>query len=96
MSYKHTPGPWKFDHDMDGDFLIWADSKPCIAITDHDHEDDKANGQLMAAAPELLAVLETALVWEMDYRILNNLGKRGPDWVVRGLAAVAKAKGESL
>lgn len=93
MPNKHTPGPWKFDHDMDGDFLIWADSKPCIAITDHDHEDDKANGQLMAAAPELLDALGDALVvlysGEGDIADIEAAIKKAE-------AAIAKAKGESL
>jgi hypothetical protein len=40
---------------------------------------------------ELLEVLKTALLWEMDYRLINNLGKKGPDWTERGLAAIRKA-----
>lgn len=53
-----------------------------------------ANSHLIAASPEMYEVLATALLWEMDYRLRNNLGKQGPDWVERGLAALKKARGE--
>lgn len=60
-SEKFTPGPWRVDHDMDGDFVIGSDAKPIIAITNLDHEDDEANGRLIAAAPQLYEALNVVL-----------------------------------
>lgn len=56
MKSKHTPGPWKvqrhgqdvYDHDVE----IWSQNT-CIAFID-----GAANARLIAAAPELLSLLQ--------------------------------------
>lgn len=71
---KHTPGPWELDSAKDGDSRyqiingqlpkgINGDFGYPVADTMNRHhciapEEDEANGQLLAAAPEMLEALE--------------------------------------
>lgn len=93
MSTKHTPGPW---HLMDGGgfaFRIGDDAdedKANILCTRYEWqeraEEMLANGQLIAAAPDLLEACEALIyAWEHGYR------EDMPEHWLR--AAVAKAKG---
>jgi hypothetical protein len=89
---KHTPGPWRVvdswnDHMVEGqngEEIIWQDGPhgtPTI---------NEANARLIAAAPDLLAVLEelqeSAAYWS-EYDVPIGI-------VDRINAAIAKAKGE--
>ncbi len=94
---KHTPGPWKADHEggyiftNDGQMMVgqvrgWGTLKYkgeeiAIAI-------QEANGTLMAAAPEMLGALELALVR------LRNADPRGVETDTYKICskAIAKAK----
>lgn len=77
---KCTLGPWKVVRAVDGDYAIYSDLR-MIAITDDDCPVDKANALLMAAAPDMLDLLE-----ECEPYIAGELGKRIK-------AAIAKARG---
>lgn len=100
MTDKHTPGKWSVycdPHDEDAprgfEFTIHSDTYGCVGYwTGHkqNHKDERwylteADARLIAAAPDLLASLEMALVW-LDYE-----GK----YDVQGIrSAIAKARGQ--
>lgn len=108
---KHTPGPWRFD--PDGDF-IWsvpsgAESPDVIADVRGYGANlpREANGQLLAAAPELLEAAKAAVqelcglaayLETCDHAvILDNLqslvaGMRHKQELIE--AAIRKARGE--
>ena len=82
---KHTPGPWKNQHDLtrgrDPIGILSADGMEVVA-----EASSEANAQLIAAAPDLLEALKA--VQRLDYfREHNGLAD-----TVR--AAIAKAEGE--
>lgn len=100
---KHTPGPWEHDRSY-----IRSDDGLRVAIVDDDGCGDAemaANGDLMAAAPEMFAALEA---WGEYDQLLRSLPGEGPvyggeiaavdaayDACVRATAAaLAKARGE--
>lgn len=59
---RHTPGPWTFDDNMGCRDIRGADGKPIASTHGLANDDeDQANARLIAAAPELLAALKTAL-----------------------------------
>ena len=72
---RHTPSPWESVCDADGDHAIWANDV-LIAVTDgwpdatarvhsekvRTHDEDEANAHLIAAAPEMLELLEEAVL----------------------------------
>lgn len=81
---KHTPGPWVVNKE---DFLdVYAPNDGAytvatVAVTTDD--EDEANSKLIAAAPDMAEALAD---------IVNNApGKRHPDWLARGRAALLKA-----
>jgi hypothetical protein len=100
---RHTPGPWRVDRaharPQESDPLaIYAPNGDRLAIlTDESTDEWRANAQLMAAAPELLAEAEVALA----------LIKQGGDDLARKTyfksnvvmarlqAVIDKAKGET-
>lgn len=57
---KHTPGPWRFE--MENSYYKIYENKHDIRITTLNQEvtEDKANAQLIAAAPELLEACKRA------------------------------------
>ena len=90
---KHTPGPWEVaDGRRIGVNLPNAigneyDSH-CIAITQESaHINAEANAHLIAAAPELLAMLK-------DLVDLEGPQPGNSAWGDRALALIAKAEGE--
>jgi hypothetical protein len=102
----HTPGPWSVNEFTDGSFVI--DPRFGLngghnvvgvgAITGpHAH----ANARLIAAAPDLLALLKECaddLEAEIQARASGELPRRiarDMDTVVRARAAIAKAGGRS-
>jgi hypothetical protein len=68
---KHTPGPWRYRNSLHGEMEIWRhepNENPIALIAKvvrqsvplH-HGDHACNGQLMAAAPELLEALKEVM-----------------------------------
>ena len=61
---KHTPGPWKYRGDLigimdDSDTQSYGSIRVICRIDDWDFKDQaRANGHLIAAAPELLEALK--------------------------------------
>lgn len=89
--FKGTPGPWVIDGvDVGAEFNIdSADGGTSVGITsqifrDKDNEIRRANTQLIAAAPELLSVLQ---------KIVES-GHILPHFKIESQWAIAKALGE--
>ena len=87
MPHSFTPGPWetlKFSqHELQTDFAMVKVGKRVHMIGYSD--EDKANAQLIAAAPELLAALEALLDYE------NGIQKAKAEQMA--YAAIKKAGG---
>jgi len=87
---KHTPAPWtwipgkKSDQGSIEPDICWFGDDTTYYPTEGDPPND-ANARLMAAAPDLLNMLEIAVSYA------------GPTdgWVSDARAAIAKAKGET-
>jgi hypothetical protein len=96
---KHTKGPWYFEEDGLGCKSIchnvpdeWhaegKDKELCYTTGLAEEEEDLANAHLIAAAPDMLEALFSA-VWYL------NEGIEPPDYVIEGYEAVIrKAKGK--
>jgi len=70
---KHTPGQWKFHAGvMEPSFVFTGDEDKPNAIAEvflkgnFDHEQTNANGNLIAAAPELLDLLKRITTFHSD------------------------------
>lgn len=93
---KHTPGPWEISkHGTPAhspQFGVYAPDSPSLRVNDHVivvGENAEADANLIAAAPDLLAVLEGVLIASEDNGKMSDI-----DW--NGLrAAIAKAEGNS-
>jgi len=89
----HTPAPWKCDLVS---LKIWAnDGNTEIARTSSDVSisEEEANAHLIAAAPELLDLLEAAVA---RVQIANEEGNPILSaWLPDALSALRKAKGEA-
>lgn len=85
---KHTPGPWKYLAEKEG--MAGAITAKTGWVCDFDTDPSPANANLIAAAPDLLAVLqelqESASYWS-EYDVPLGV-------VDRINSAIAKAKGE--
>ena len=74
-THKHTPGPWKFGKELTARSVEWlvsfdAGSKGrgiAIAETCAGSGNEEFDARLIAAAPELLAALETAYMALIGY-----------------------------
>ena len=98
---KHTPGPWEVSDTsvcLDGPLSSWnrticdlghygSDGRTC-------YPNAKANGLLIAAAPDMLAALE-AVLKELIYSRGEVFGPSDEEIVNLTKAAIAKAKGGS-
>jgi hypothetical protein len=99
---EHTPGPWTAAPCSRAGYWIAVDKHPFSVVATLDEEgrygaiegdNAEANARLIAAAPDLLAVVEEAI------RLYGKPG--GPwnvpsdpgGWIARAQAAVAKARG---
>ena len=92
MSAMHTPGPWNWDSSVwdydpenDAPWLIDAEAKR--VLWGGIKCDSEADAHLIAAAPDLLAVLREAL----DFPLITE----GSDWWTRVRTATAKAEGKA-
>lgn len=95
MSAKHTPGPWLTDrnnvhtgqiatvhHCIGNDWIeIWTDKWAETGLGEGEQE---ANARLIAAAPDLLAALQSVLANSLDSQGLADAHKQAR-------AAIAKA-----
>lgn len=100
MGTKHTPGPWAVNGiaiDAGVTTVCWMAEPPQYAgDTAKFCDNDKANARLIAAAPDLLAALESIL---RAHETGNNGAVRGEAILCRSFeskarAAITKAKGE--
>ena len=89
---KHTPGPWtaqRIDNST-GDTLyqchVFVEPGVCGLWSPPGNTETEANAHLIAAAPDLLAVIE-------DILVATNLRGSGHPLEAKAKAAIAKAKG---
>jgi hypothetical protein len=83
MKKKHTPGPWKISKTIN-DFSIYAEANDNLDIAAVyqksraiDHEEARANTDIIAASPELVEALEAivaAINGEFDNPSLMKFG----------------------
>jgi hypothetical protein len=100
VTAKHTPGPWTYSGDSDGDFIVWAGEGFLAnvggsfinAVVEDPQKElvafdcEQANARLIAAAPELLEACKRAV------QLLKGCGAN-VDEDEPILAAIAKAEG---
>lgn len=91
MDTKFTPGPWFANLQDDGGFNItdmvdcWEASVLCTRFAWAEKEEENhANARLMAAAPDLLAVLAKIRGYHVNHHVLHEID-----------AAITKATGEA-
>ena len=99
----YTVGPYRkimFDPPLEdftgARFAIHADAAPggvAVLIGGLGNAEEEANANLFVAAPELFAALEWAILWNAEYKQLNNLSG-DPEWVRLAEAAIRKAEGK--
>ncbi len=81
---QHTPGPWKYWHEKGYVGEINAQNGTLVAGFDTEPNED--NARLLAAAPELLEALQTAL---QAFSEMNHARTR-PEWFTRGREAAVQ------
>lgn len=87
---KHTNGPW-IHGELDGDVVcVWSPDIGTIATVNGEMVAHKSNAALIAAAPELLAALET-LLYKMGHAGCL-VGREYEEQEAR--AVIAKARGK--
>ena len=85
---SHTPGPWKLEHDwreQPGAIIILSADNQIVADAWAPRIERVANARLIAAAPELLEALKSAVA-RLDWH-------EGPDDNADLRAIIAKAEG---
>ena len=95
----HTPGPWRVTEDLLNDFPAIVDAKGervavLPRVCPQNEPVKRANAGLMAAAPEMLEVLEW-LLEEFDRRELGDEAVFYGSDMVQVRATVKKARGEA-
>lgn len=106
MKTKHTPGPWiteklPVNNEPDADYIpliLGADrSEVASVFSDAGQAGRVINARLIAAAPELLAALESLTATARTFR---NVPKPAQEWtalddeaLAAAFAAIAKARG---
>ena len=88
MNTNQTPGPWKIVGDGRVDITIIAPNFGVVAHLPWKGHIfiQEANARLIAAAPDVLSVLEEILLWDdSNHKLPGHLGDRAR-------AAIAKAK----
>ena len=91
MMSKHTPGPWEAVQDDSGEWAIWHSygDKGQFCTFNVIGINDEADARLIAAAPEMLELVQYALAVTKEGLPL------GKQWKERTREAIAKAKGET-
>lgn len=96
MTDTHTPGPW-MPQFVGGRWSIWAGSDhPKVCQLGVLNEDNKADAHLIAAAPNLLEAVKTALpaiVWAAIHTGGNAVQFAGVESVLRNAIAKTEPKG---
>ena len=99
MTTKHTPGPWNKTHFINHTVAsIRTESGITVATAfGYDLEHTKANADLIAAAPELLAALEAIIGNSPEDKYGYFAAHNAMDDKKRNSAraAIAKARGEA-
>lgn len=99
MTTKYREGPWKSQYDDNGYYNIYSTAPPYQAITiiTGESDQDKADADLIAAAPDMLEILEKCLKDELNRRnkLLNKstAAAYSDARVEKMKAVIAKAKG---
>jgi hypothetical protein len=93
---EHTAGPWKQLTDDNGDVWVIADDghRYHIANMEGSCGTCHANANLIAAAPDLLAVCEEVEKTLSDFGIFDKASGLDNTLLGRARAAIAKAKGD--
>lgn len=95
---KHTPGPWYLDEVSADDWQVNSDLHdhclfqitPTIGVQSLT-EEDKANAQLIAAAPDMLEALQSLIVCDFG---ANGWTETAEQAAIKARTAVLKATGE--
>jgi hypothetical protein len=86
MNTQHTPGPWEISRHATPDYApqygVYTENNRHIATVRGDHAEEDA--RLIAAAPELLDVLQD---------VIEDTGTSGYWWGEKALDAINKATG---
>lgn len=92
---KHTPGPWnvKFFGYKTISLLEWRGLDVCAA-DDSDYQQVQADARLIAAAPELLGILET-LIKQIQHDKLVRDGSHLQALIIEAHAIKDKATGSA-
>jgi len=91
---EHTPGPeWWAGQTQGNGWGVWT-VNGCYSVLDHTAPgiDAKANARLIAAAPDMLALLEEIGVWLVATDLSGTVLQH---FETRVGAIIAKAKGEA-
>lgn len=90
---RHTPGPWFYDDSMAYRIAINSE-RASVAVIPYLDREAKANARVIAAAPDLLAVLRIAETLLGSVAYIATQGDT--DTVLITIrAAIAKAEGQS-
>lgn len=98
---KHTPGPWIVDGPLHNQ-IVWCGPDERVCFLAHSNGEkpsqDKANGLLIAAAPDLLRELKALLAHYVELAKISDDGFWDPEKEQRATeaqAAIARAEGRS-
>lgn len=87
---QHTPGPWSYRAQNNGQFIVETPQKS-ICWLDRHYDPSESDAKLIAAAPELLLSLEQAVA---RVELANTDGNKILSaWLPEAKAAISKAKG---
>lgn len=95
--FKHTPGPWNHIIKMDGFTAVAANAliARVFSVAFRDLENEKANAHLIAAAPDLLRVVEMMLEADRTAKHSDDFSLKIMLALEYGKAAIAKAEGRA-
>jgi hypothetical protein len=97
---QHTPGPWKYRRQRDGQFIVETEEK-ALCWLDRHFMPAEADARLIAASPDMLSALHAARI-AINADALADSANEGSSWSnARNLAmlavsaAIAKAEGNA-
>ena len=93
MEHKHTPGPWRYELGRNDrpPYVIRGSEGGCVVVGMTAARQD-ADARLIAAAPDLLAALESIV---SDHEFCgDDWGSRRDAWIETARAAITKATKE--
>ncbi len=99
MTTTHTPGPWGLMEHQDGFLTLTPPDGRCayFGMLPNEDDEDRANGRLIAAAPDLLAALELlgANILALPTPLFEQISEHIKPGVAASRAAISRAKGEA-